>query len=452
MTKEELWESVLAQLQFKVSKANFATWLKNTRLAEQTEEKVFIAVPNTFSREWLSKKYHRLILEVLREVAPDVKRIEYIIEKKSAPAPRETKASTGSASASQDEEQPAFEELSINPQTNLNPRYIFQQFVVASFNELAQASAWAVAKSPGKAYNPLLIYGGVGLGKTHLLQAIGNEVDSTGRAKVQYLPAGKLVSSIVASIRNNSIEELKYQFYHLDLLIVDDVQFLAGKEKTQEEFFHIFNALYDNNKQIVLSSDRPPSAIATLEKRLKSRFEGGMVADISQPDYESRLAILESKIPGLEVGEEVLSYVANNIQHNIRELEGAINRIRAYQKLHPDPLTVSRAKILLKDLTGGPRKITTPKKIFSCVASFYSLPPDQLFAPTRRREIAWARQVAMYFLRKELRKSFPNIGDIFGGKDHTTALYACNKVENQVANDEQIAEEINLIKQRIYAE
>jgi len=180
--------------------------LKNTRLAEQTEEKVFIAVPNTFSREWLSKKYHRLILEVLREVAPDVKRIEYIIEKKSAPAPRETKASTGSASASQDEEQPAFEELSINPQTNLNPRYIFQQFVVASFNELAQASAWAVAKSPGKAYNPLLIYGGVGLGKTHLLQAIGNEVDSTGRAKVQYLPAGKLVSSIVASIRNNSIE------------------------------------------------------------------------------------------------------------------------------------------------------------------------------------------------------------------------------------------------------
>ncbi len=450
MTKEELWESVLAQLQFKVSKANFAAWLENIRIAEQTEEKISIAVPNTFSREWLSKKYHRLILEVLREIAPGIRKVEYIIEKESAPAPRGTKPPNRTAPG--DEGQPAFEELSINPQTNLNPRYTFQRFVTASFNELAQASAWAVATSPGKAFNPLLIYGGVGLGKTHLLQAIGNKAESEGQIKTQYLPAGKLVSSIVSSIRNSNIEELKHQFYNLDLLIVDDVQFLAGKEKTQEEFFHIFNTLYENNKQIVLSSDRPPSAIATLEKRLKSRFEGGMVADISQPDYESRLAILESKIQGLEVGEEILSYVANNIQHSIRELEGALNRIRAYQKLHAEPLIVSQVKVLLKDLTGEPRKVTTPKKIFSCVAKFYNLPPDQLFAATRRQEIAWARQVAMYFLRKELRKSFPNIGATFGGRDHTTALYACNKIEKQVTNNEQIAEEINLIRQRIYSE
>jgi chromosomal replication initiator protein len=451
MTKEELWESVLAQLQFKVSKANFATWLKNTKIVEKEETKITIAVPNTFSREWLSKKYNHLISEVLREVDPEIRRVEYIIEKSIPVGTLSEKRRRFSPSSLDKEDQPNFEEFRVDPQTNLNPRYVFREFVVASFNELAQASAWAVAKNPGKAYNPLLLYGGVGLGKTHLLQAIGNEL-STKKAKVKYMPAGKLVSSIVSSIRNNSIEELKYQFYHLDLLIVDDVQFLAGKEKTQEEFFHIFNTLYENNKQIVLSSDRPPSAIATLEKRLKSRFEGGMVADISQPDYESRLAILESKTRGLKNSEEILSYVATNIQHNIRELEGAINRIQAYQKLHSDSLTISQVKILLKDLTGGPRKVTTPKKIFSSVASFYSLNSDQLFAPTRRREIAWARQVAMYFLRKELRKSFPNIGNIFGGKDHTTALYAFNKVEKQVEKDEQIAEEINLIKQRIYAE
>lgn len=458
MNKDELWESVLAQLQFQVSKANFATWLKNTKIAQITEESILIAVPNTFSREWLSKKYHHLIFTVLKEVAPEIKKIEYVVQKDfSTPSPSKKSSSQTATSETQQE---SFESLRVDPQTNLNPRYTFERFVVAPFNELAQASAWAVAKNPGHSYNPLLIYGGVGLGKTHLLQAIGNEVKSQKKCKVKYLSAENLVSSIVNSIRNNrlagsnSIAELKQSFYHLDLLIIDDVQFLAGKEKTQEEFFHIFNALYEHNKQIVLSSDRPPSAIATLEKRLRSRFEGGMVADISQPDYESRLAILEAKARdiNIQVSEEILSYIANRVQHNIRELEGAIQRLRAYQNLHDDPLSLYKVKSLLKDLTDTPHRITTPQKIFQAVASFYNLNQQELFSLTRKREVAWPRQIAMYLLRKELRKSFPHIGSIFGGKDHTTALYAYRKIEKEVQNDEQIAEEINLIRQRIYAE
>lgn len=455
MTKEELWEAVLAQLQFKVSKANFATWLKNTRITQMTDGEVTIAVPNTFSREWLSKKYHHSIFEVLREVEPRIKSIEYIIQKDLASTKKSKKSNTKpSPDSSEENKQPAFEGLKLNPLTNLNPRYTFEQFVIAPFNELAQASAWAVAKKPGRTYNPLLIYGGVGLGKTHLLQAIGNEAAAVANLKIRYLSSEKLVSSIVSGIRNHSIQELKNNLSHLDMLIIDDVQFLAGKEKTQEEFFHIFNALYENNKQIILSSDRPPSAIATLEKRLQSRFEGGMVADISQPDYESRLAILETRAQelGIEIDNEVLAYIANNVQKNIRTLEGAIYRLRAYQKLHDEPLSLGQAKSLLKDLAGAPPKITTPQQIFNAVANYYNLNQQELFSITRKREIAWPRQVAMYFLRKELRKSFPHIGTIFGGKDHTTALYAYRKVEKQIENDEQIAEEILLVKQRIYAE
>ncbi len=455
MTKEELWESVLAQLQFKVSKANFATWLKNTRITQMTNGEVYVAVPNTFSREWLSKKYHHSIFEVLREVDPQIKSIKYIIQKDLVSGKKSSKPNTQPSSRpSLKNEQSAFEELKINSQTNLNPRYTFEQFVIAPFNELAQASAWAVTKNPGRVYNPLLIYGGVGLGKTHLLQAIGNGVDAVAGFRIQYLSSEKLVSSIVSSIRNHSIQELKDNLCRLDMIIVDDVQFMAGKEKTQEEFFHIFNALYERNKQIVLSSDRPPSAIATLEKRLQSRFEGGMIADISQPDYESRLAILETKAQELdtEIEAEVLSYVANNVQKNIRTLEGAIHRIRAYQKLHNESLSLSKAKTLLKDLAGSPPKITTPQKIFSAVAGYYNLNQQELFSVTRKREIAWPRQVAMYFLRKELRKSFPHIGTIFGGKDHTTAIYAYRKIEKQIEDDEQTAEEIHLVKQRIYAE
>ena len=459
MTKEELWESVLAQLQFQVSKANFATWLKNTKIAQISEDRIVVAVPNSFSREWLSKKYHHLIFKVLKEVAPKIKKVEYVIQKDlSSPKPFSKKSSRRPSPP--EKQQESFESFKIDPRTNLNPRYTFQRFVVAPFNELAQASAWAVAKNPGQSYNPLLIYGGVGLGKTHLLQAVGNEVRDKKKGRVKYLPAENLVSSIVESIRNNrvsgnnSIAELKESFRHLDLLIIDDVQFLAGKEKTQEEFFHIFNDLYEHNKQIVLSSDRPPSAIATLEKRLRSRFEGGMVADISQPDYESRLAILEAKAKdaNIQVSDEIFSYIATHVQHNIRELEGAIQRVIAYQNLHDEPLSLYKIKSLLKDLTDAPYRVTTPQKIFNAVANFYNLNQQELFSLTRKREIAWPRQVAMYLLRKELRKSFPHIGTIFGGKDHTTALYAYRKIEKQINEDEQVAEEVNLIRQRIYAE
>jgi len=449
MTKEELWQSVLAQLQFKVSPANFATWFKNTKIIEKTDQEVFISVPNNFSKEWLSKKYHSSILKILQELDSTIKKIHYTIvhleeeDVEASLAPQITRNS-----------QSSFEQLRTNQNTGLNPRYTFEQYVTAPFNELAHAAAWAVSEDPGHAYNPLFIYGGVGLGKTHLLQAIGNNIKEKNKSsKIEYISTGKFVSRIVASIREKSIEKLKFELQNLDVLIVDDVQFLSGKEKTQEEFFHLFNALYQKNKQIVLSSDRLPSAIPTLEKRLQSRFEGGMIADISRPEYESRLAVLESKIQesGVCPDQDVLEYIAFNVQNNVRELEGAVNRLCAFQKLYGELPDLKKIKILLRDLVQSPTKTTTVKKIIESVSRFYSLDIKQIFSSSRRRDIAQPRQVAMYLLREELRKSYPSIGETFGGRDHTTAMYACQKISSAIEQDQRIAEEIHLIRERIYS-
>ncbi len=449
MTKEELWQSVLAQLQFKVSPASFATWFKNTKIIKKTDQEVFISVPNNFSKEWLSKKYHSSILKILQELDSNIRKIHYTIIH-----PKETSLETSPVSQEIKDNQSSFEQLQINQKTGLNPRYTFQKFITAPFNELAHAAALAVSEDPGRAYNPLFIYGGVGLGKTHLLQAIGNSIKEKNKAgKIKYTSTGKFVSQIVASLREKSIEQLKSELQNLDVLIVDDVQFLSGKEKTQEEFFHLFNALYQRNKQIVLSSDRLPNAIPTLEKRLQSRFEGGMIADISRPKYESRLAVLESKIQESNIcpDQDVLEYIASNVQNNIRELEGAVNRLRAFQKLYGELPDVKKTKVLLHDLIQSPIKTTTVKKIIESVSKFYSLDIKQIFSRSRRKDIAQPRQVAMYLLREELRKSYPSIGETFGGRDHTTAMHACHKISSAIEQDNRVAEEIHLIKERIYS-
>lgn len=447
MDKENLWQTVLAQVQFNISPANFSTWFRNTGIHDKKGGVVWVSVPNSFSKEWLESKYHKLILKVLHGLDEEIKEIKYFVGKSSLKTPKEKEVVS-----LPETNQLEFQEFATDKTTSLNPRYTFENFIVGSFNELPHAAATAVSKDPGLIYNPLFIYGGVGLGKTHLLQAVGNEVvKAFPQKKVRYVSSEKFTSEVVAAIRNKKIESLKEKYRILDVLVIDDIQFLAGKEKTQEEFFHTFNVLYEKNKQIILSSDRPPKAISALEERLKSRFEGGMIADIGYPDFETRMAILNYKTQErkIDLQEEVVSYVASNIQNNIRELEGALNRLVVYQKLNNQTLNLEVTKSLLKNLIASPARIVSPKKVIQVVADFYDLKEKEILASSRKKEIVKPRQVAVYLLREELKCSYPFIGEKIGGKDHTTAIHGYEKIKKDMEKNENLKEEISLIKLRI---
>ena len=445
MTQEEIWQSVLAQIQLNISRANFATWFKDTKVLDIKGGQAVILVPNSFAKEWLENKYHKSIFRILHNLNEGIKDIKYIVNK--------TDIKTLPKTPVLETEQLEFQEFKVDKESNLNPRYAFDNFVVGPFNELAQAAALAVSKKPGSVYNPLFVYGGVGLGKTHLLQAIGNEVlKNSPLKKVKYISSEKFTSGVVASIRNHDMENFKAKYREIDVLIIDDVQFLAGKEKTQEEFFHIFNSLYEKNKQIIISSDRPPKSISALTERLRSRFEGGMIADIGYPDFETRLAILKTKAEERKIilQENIYEYLATNIQKNIRELEGALNRLIVYQKMNKQSPDLDSIKSLLKNILFSPTKVVTPKKIIEAVAEFYDLKEKDLIDPCRKKEIVKPRQVAMYLFREELKSSFPFIGRKFGGKDHTTAIYSCEKIKKELEKNQTLAEEINLIKQKVF--
>jgi chromosomal replication initiator protein len=446
MVKEELWQAVLAQIQLTISPANFATWFKDTGIVSYKEGEVVISVPNSFAKEWLENKYGKTISKVLYGLDGEIREVKYSIGKADLKVLKKTQPSLSEAG------QLEFEEFKVDKETNLNPKYSFGNFIVGPYNELAQAAAWAAAKKPGTVYNPLFIYGGVGLGKTHLLQAVGNAVTkSFSQKKVKYLSAEKFTTAVVSSIKNHNIETLKNTYRAIDVLIIDDIQFLAGKEKTQEEFFHTFNALYEKNKQIVLSSDRPPKSIPALAERLRSRFEGGMIGDIGYPDYETRIAILKAKSQekGATFPEEILDYIASNIQRNIRELEGALNRLMAYQKINNQAATLETTKSLLRSLILSPSKVISPKKIIQTVADFYDLKEKELLSSSRKKEVVRPRQVAMYLLKEELKSSYPFIGRRLGGKDHTTAIHAHEKIVRELETDENLNNEISLIKQRV---
>ena len=446
MTNEELWQAVLAQIQLNISQANFATWFKNTEINSFKEGKVIVSVPNSFVKEWLENKYNKAIFKILHDLSEGIKDVKYIIGRSNL------KIIKTAPIVLPETDQLEFQEFKIDKETNLNPRYTFDSFVVGPFNELPHAAAVAVAKNPGFVYNPLFIYGGVGLGKTHILQAIGNEIiKNFNKKKVKYLSSEKFTSEVVSAIRNHKIDAFKQKYRDVDVLIIDDIQFLAGKEKTQEEFFHVFNVLYESNKQIILSSDRPPKAISSLAERLRSRFEGGMTADISFPDFETRMAIIKNKAQEkkIELPEEVYQYIASVIQKNIRELEGAINRLIAYQKLNNQQPDTEVAKTLLKNILSAPPKIITPKKIIQTVAEFYDLKEKDLLISSRKKEIVRPRQIAMYLLREELKNSFPSIGRKFNGKDHTTAIHSYKKIIKEIEKDKKLGEEIILIKEKV---
>ena len=454
MDNNELWQLVLAQMQFCISKANFATWFQNTEIILKEDEKIIISVPNAFSKEWLNNKYYKLILKTIHDADNSIKELEFTIKPQSLKKFAEKEVKAPIESEKIDVGQLKFDEFKINKETNLNPRYTFENFVVGSFNELAHAASLAVAENPGHTYNPLFIYGGVGLGKTHLMQAIGNKIaDDPKKRKVKYMSSEKLVSGIVSAIRSNTMEVFKASLAPIDILIIDDIQFIAGKNKSQEEFFHVFNSLYGKNKQIILSSDKPPNAIPELEERLRSRFEGGMIIDISLPDYETRLAILKTKLQekNLKLPDDVLEYIASNVKKNIRELEGALNSLLIYYKTNNNIPNLETTKKLLKNFVFSPFNIASYKKIIEIVAKFYNLEEKNLFNPTRRKEIVRPRQIAMFLLREELKYSFPAIARKFGGKDHTTVIYAYKKILQESEENNKLTEELNLIKQRVYS-
>ncbi|MBU1015189.1 chromosomal replication initiator protein DnaA [Patescibacteria group bacterium] len=449
MTKEDLWQAVLAQLQLQLSPANFSTWFKSTCVLLQKEGQVTISVPNNFSKEWLENKYNKLIFRALRGLAPEVKEVLYLVER-TAPKQKEPVARPLASPEPQQE----LQDFRADKDTHLNPRYSFDSFIVGPFNELAHAAAQAIAESPGTVYNPLFVYGGVGLGKTHLLQALGNRLVAAGSpSRVRYVSSEQFTAGVVSAIRDRTVERFRALYRESEVLMIEDVQFLAGKEKTQEELFHTFNALYENGKQVVFSSDRPPKAIPALEERLKSRFEGGMIADIGMPDYETRVAILRAKLQdkNFPLAEDVCEYIASHIQRNIREMEGAVNRLFAFWRLNDKTPSLAETKTLLRSIIQSPARAVNTKKIIQVVAEFYDLKERDLIAPSRKKEVVRPRQIAMYLFREELKSSYPFIGQRFGGKDHTTAIYACEKVARTLQESEMLFEEINLIRQRIYS-
>lgn len=458
MELHELWRAALGEIELQISKANYKTWLQNTSIVERRDGLVTIAVPNSFTKEWLENKYHKFILGSLRNIESEIKEVKYQIK------PNQSKEEFKKEKQQENSELVAsrqldFQEFNVNSETNLNPRYTFDNFIVGPSNELAHAAALAITKNLGNKYNPLFIYGGVGLGKTHLIQAIGNTVKKENEnKKIKYVTSERFTSEVITTLRSgslrpNDIDDFKKRWRKIDLLIIDDIQFLSGKEKTQDEFFHTFNALYDAGKQIIISSDRPPKSIQTLEERLRSRFEGGMIADISYPDLETRIAILKSKSneKGIDLSYEVLEYISLNVKKNIRELEGALNRLLASNlDNNKNNFNLNEAKKALNSIVNSPKKSTTFKSILKAVADFYDITEKDLLERSRKKEIVKPRQIIMYLLREELKSSYPFIGLKVGGRDHTTAIHACDKIKKEIETDQNFSDEVNTIKEKLY--
>lgn len=453
MEKEDIWKSVLAKIEIGISRPNFLTWFQQTGISKYENGTAVISVPNSFVREWLQNKYHKNILHLLREINPEIKEMSYVIGKLDmeidAQQTKDCQKKRKLESPLINKEDFSIKEFSVDPETNLNPRYTFDTFVVGSFNELAHAAAQAIIANLGTKYNPFFIHGGVGLGKTHLIQAVGNTLILKNKGiKVRYLSAEKYMTEIVEAIRNQEMNRLKEKYRSVDLLIMDDIQFIAKTEKMQDEFFHTFNALYEKNKQIIISSDRPPKAIAALEDRLRSRFEGGVITDIAIPDLETRVTILKTKIDPKKVTltDDVIRYIAETAKNNVRELEGALNKILMTAHITNAQVTIEIAKKIMNAQNATPKKFISAKKIIKAVSDFYDITEKELVAHSRKKDVVRPRQIAMYLMREELKNSYPSIGEKFSGRDHSTAIHSCEKIEKELLINNELEEEIKAIK------
>jgi chromosomal replication initiator protein len=441
LNNKELWGKCLEELEGQLSKANFSTWLKNTHIYKRDHGVAVVGVPNEFVKDWLNNKYTKLILKTVMIFDPGIRNVDFVISKSEPKEEKRIPSYTGGGEL-------PLQNLYINKDDNLNPRYTFDTFVVGSFNELAYAAAQAIIKNPGSSYNPFFIYGPTGLGKTHLIQAIGNEIKKKFQGKrVHYVTLEKFSLDYIQSLQKNRPNEFKQKYRQYDVMIMDDIQFLSGKEKTQEELFHMFNTLYEQNKQIVFSSDKHPNYIPGLEDRLKSRFGSGMIVDVSTPEYESRLAIISAKTKEAEVelSSEVMDYIASSMEGSIRELEGSLNTILCQAQLKTKPLSLSEVKSLIKNNI-KPKKNVSISDIVKLVTSFYNINEQSVYEKTRRKEIVKARQVIMYILREDFNISYPMIGQKLGGKDHTTVIHSCLKIKKDLVEKPELTQELEQLR------
>jgi len=447
MDAERAWQSVLGQLQMEMPKASFDTWVRDTQLVDYVDGHLKIGVRNAYARDWLESRLASTVTRMLVGIMNRSVEVEFIVLQSSQEFSEPVESYVESTTQP---ERPAFVQAR---NSSLNPRYTFENYIVGASNRLAHAAALAVAEKPARAYNPLFLYGGVGLGKTHLLHAIGNACHECGLS-VLYVSSEEFTNDLINAIRERTTQAFRDKYRSIDVLMIDDIQFIAGKESTQEEFFHTFNTLHGQDKQIIVSSDRPPKALVTLEERLRSRFEWGLTADIQVPDLETRLAILRTKAErrGKQVPDEIMNLIAGRVQSNIRELEGALNRVIAFAELSGSALTVDLAETALVDLL--PQQVNlAPEKVVGLVARYFNLSEEKLLSRDRSRDVALPRQVAMYLLREVAQISLPQIGETLGGRDHTTVMYAIEKISREVDDTgSKLSRDIRQIRQQLYGQ
>jgi chromosomal replication initiator protein len=447
MNASQAWQAVLGQLQMDMPKATFDTWVRNTQYIAFEDGAFIIGVQNAYARDWLESRLTSTGNRLLSDALNQPVEIRFVIWN-DTPDDKDISESEVSPAYSDDDIQneAGYDNIS------LNPRYSFANFVVGASNRLAHAASLAVAENPARAYNPLFLYGGVGLGKTHLLHAIGNQITSSGN-QVLYVSSEEFTNDLINAIRTHTTQAFREKYRRCDVLLIDDIQFIAGKESTQEEFFHTFNTLHGQDKQIVISSDRSPKAMITLEERLRSRFEWGLIADIQPPDLETRLAILRAKADraGTHIPGEILDAIARRMQSNIRELEGALNRIVAYADLRNMPLTLELVDSALADMLPQRRDLA-PDRILEVVATTFGIDVERILARDRSRQVALPRQIAMYLLREEAQISLPQIGEVLGGRDHTTIMYGCDKVAELIEQDDRLRRQVVDIRDQLYGQ
>jgi len=436
---KQLWDDALVKIELSITTANFKTWFRDTHIVSLEDGTATIGVPSVFVKDWLQDKFQTMILKTLRELTPHVRSVEYIVAQRNERKQESTKNQTVNAAL-------PLEEYYVNKSDNLNPKYSFDTFVVGPYNALAHAAAKTVSEKPGITYNPLFIYGKTGHGKTHLIQAVGNQVKKTGK-KVFYVTSERFAVDYFNALQTGSANNFKDRYRQYDVLIMDDVQFLASKEKTQEELFHLFNALHDNNKQIVFSSDMHPALLNGMEERLQSRFSQGMIVDLPAPDIESRAAILRAKAAqnSIMLADDVIDHLASTIEGNVRELEGALNSIMCQSQLLGRVLSIDEVKTIIKN-SSRPRKTLAITDVVEKVSRYYDIDHASIYEKTRRKEVVKPRQIIMYILREDFQISYPAIGKKLGGRDHTTVIHSCEKIKNELKTDQELEEEITQVR------